>query len=442
MSHSPVSSIIDQTPGQELYHNTVREIAHDIEAYLTSIQAPVKQWQRFGTMLVPDRVIEFLVEWTDDQGHPQTNTGYRVQHNRARGPYKGGLRFDPTVTVDTLKFLALEQTFKNALTGLPLGSGKGGSDFNPKGKSDGEVERFCQAFITQLYPHLGPNRDVPAGDIGVGSREIGYMLEQYRTLSGEEVVGALTGKPVNQHGSYARTEATGYGVIYLAQNILRAHKTSLSGKRVVISGSGNVATYAAWKTLELGGLVQSLSDREGYLFKAEGLSREDLEAIMAHKGRRQALRELALEGSEYHPGTVWSLPADVYVPCATQNELDAPDAHTLIKHKACMVIEGANMPCTPQAVEVLQPSPVIFVPAKAANAGGVAVSGLEMEQNRLGEQWTFEEVDARLQEIMRNIHQTITHYGGGEDGSLNYLQGANLGGYVLVDQAMQAEEGG
>ena len=437
MNQSPTQSIIEQTPGQDLYHNTLREVAHDIEPYLESIGADADQWDRYQTMLVPNRVINFEVNWENDAGETETNQGYRVQHSSARGPYKGGLRFDPSVNVDTLKFLALEQTFKNALTGLPLGSGKGGADFNPRGRSDAEIERFCQAFMQGLYEHIGPDKDVPAGDIGVGGREIGYMLAEYQRLSGEMVVGALTGKPVDQHGSYGRTEATGYGVVYLVQNILEAQNDSMSGKRVVISGSGNVATYAALKVIELGGRVVSLSDRGGYVVNMDGFSQENIQKIIEHKMRGRSLRELELERAEYKEDRVWILVADVYIPCATQNELGYDDAYDIVESGADMVVEGANMPCTPEAVEILQKSDVVFVPAKAANAGGVAVSGLEMEQNRLGEQWTFDTVDGRLQQIMKQIFETITQYGTKPDRSVDYLRGANVGGYVLVDQAMK-----
>lgn len=429
----------EQYQNQHLYLDTVNEISKDVITYLNSQHATKEQYNRFSRMLTPDRIIQFRVDWENDAGEIETNWGYRVQHNNARGPYKGGLRFDPSVTVDILKFLALEQTFKNALTGLELGSGKGGADFNPKDRSEDEIKRFCQAFMRQLYNHIGPETDVPAGDIGVGGREIGYMINTYKELSEKEIADSLTGKPVDQGGSHGRTEATGYGLVYLVQNILESRDDSIQDKAFAISGAGNVATHAAEKCIQLGGTVLSLSERDGYLRCGDGLDMENLEKIKEHKQNRGSLSEIAEElGYTYHEGEPWQgVEADIYLPCATQNELDEQDAQSIINHGGLMVAEGANMPCTQKAVALLQKSDVIFVPAKAANAGGVAVSGLEMEQNRLGEQWSFETVDEKLQEIMKHIFDLISEYGQSDDETCDYLHGANVGGYILVDHAMR-----
>ncbi len=436
--HNISQKIITTNPDQLLYTNTVAEVAHDIESHLGDSGADQAQYERWEQMLTPEKIIQFRVDWKNDKGEQEMNWGYRVQHSSARGPYKGGLRFDPSVSIDVLKFLALEQTFKNALTGLPLGSGKGGSDFNLKGKSDAEIKRFSQAFIRALYPYIGKGVDVPAGDIGVGGREISYMVEEAQLMSGQEVIQTLTGKSINQHGSYGRTEATGYGVLYLLQHILASIGESVQAKRVAISGSGNVATHAALKATELGGRVQALSDRRGYVYKELGFDHKDLVRIIEHQTARKALGEIEIEGAVYRTGSLWQeVRAHIYLPCATENEVNEQDAQAMVENKALVLAEGANMPCTPEAVKILQQSDTIFVPAKAANAGGVAVSGLEMEQNDLGVQWSSKEVDAKLQVIMKNIFETISKYGATTDGHVDYLRGANIGGYVSVDEAMK-----
>lgn len=392
-------------------------------------------------MVEPERVVMFRVPWVDDKGEIQVNRGYRIEMNSAIGPYKGGLRFHESVNLSILKFLAFEQVFKNALTTLPMGGGKGGADFNPKGKSDAEVMRFCQSFMTELFRHIGPNRDIPAGDIGVGGREIGYMFGQYKRLK-NEFTGVLTGKGISWGGSLIRPEATGYGAVYFAQNMLRTKGESFDGKKVVISGSGNVAQYAAEKAIQLGATVLTLSDSSGFIHDADGIDQEKLAYIMELKNiKRQRIHNYLEKypSASFHKGEKpWSVPCDIALPCATQNELDEKDAQTLISNGCFCISEGANMPSTPEAIAQFHANHVLYAPGKASNAGGVAVSGLEMAQNSLRYSWTRDEVDQRLQHIMEDIHQACVRYGS-ENGSINYEKGANIAGFVKVADAMLAQ---
>ena len=390
-------------------------------------------------MVEPERTIMFRVAWTDDNGDVQVNRGYRVEFNSAIGPYKGGLRFHPSVNLSILKFLGFEQVFKNSLTTLPLGGGKGGSDFNPKGKSDNEVMRFCQSFMTELSRHIGANTDVPAGDIGVGGREIGYLFGQYKRIR-NEFVGVLTGKGINYGGSLIRPEATGYGTVYFAQEMLATRGEKMLSKTVVISGSGNVAQFAAQKCIELGAKVVTLSDSKGFIHDPEGITQEKLEWVMGLKNvRRGRISEYETQfpGSTFHEGArPWGVACDVALPCATQNEVNEDEAKALISNKCICVAEGANMPCNPEAVEALQSGGVLFAPGKASNAGGVATSGLEMSQNNMRLSWTAEEVDGKLHQIMKDIHSQCVEYGTGEDGNVDYVRGANIAGFVKVAGAM------
>ena len=392
-------------------------------------------------LIEPERTIMFRVPWIDDKGKVQVNRGYRVQFNSAIGPYKGGLRFHPTVYLGILKFLGFEQIFKNSLTGLPIGGGKGGSDFDPKGKSDAEVMRFCQSFMTELYRHIGPDTDVPAGDIGVGGREVGYMYGQYKRLTGD-YCGILTGKGLTFGGSLARTEATGFGVVYIANEALAHKGKSFEGQKVIVSGSGNVATYAAQKAMTLGATVIAMSDSNGYVYDKDGI---DLDIVKEIKQvRRGRIKEYidAKPDAEYHEGCfdIWTLPCDIALPCATQNEIDLDHAKKLIENGCYAVIEGANMPNTNEAAKAYQDAGLIYIPGKASNAGGVAVSALEMSQNSLRLSWTFEEVDERLQNIMKNIYKNISEaaakYGKNED---DFITGANAAGFLKVAEAMLAQ---
>ena len=393
-------------------------------------------------MTEAERIIMFRVTWLDDNGKIQMNRGFRIQINSAIGPYKGGLRFHPTVNLSVLKFLAFEQTFKNSLTTLPMGGGKGGSDFDPKGKSDNEVMRFCQSFMTELQRHIGADTDVPAGDIGVGGREIGFMYGQYKRLR-NEFTGVLTGKGREYGGSLMRPEATGYGNVYFAQNMLKTKGDSFEDKTVVISGSGNVAQYAAEKVIEFGGKVVTLSDSSGYILDNDGIDQEKLEFVMELKNEKRGRIKEYLDkytNAEYFEGkTPWSVACDVALPCATQNELEESDAKTLVKNGCMLVGEGANMPCTPEAVTVFQDAKILFSPGKASNAGGVATSGLEMSQNSMRYSWTAEEVDKKLHEIMNNIHDQCVKYGSEEGGYVDYVKGANIAGFVKVADAMLAQ---
>ena len=393
-------------------------------------------------MVEPERLISFRVSWVDDNGEIQVNRGYRIQMNSAIGPYKGGLRFHPTVNASILKFLAFEQVFKNSLTTLPMGGGKGGSDFDPKGKSENEIMRFCHSFMSELYRHIGHNTDVPAGDIGVGSREIGFMFGMYKKLN-NTFTGVLTGKGASWGGSLIRPEATGYGTVYFAQNMLLRKEDSFEGKKVVISGSGNVAQYAAEKAIELGATVLTLSDSGGYILDEEGINTEKLKHIMYIKNEK---RGRISEYTEKYPnakfvagGRPWSVKCDIALPCATQNELNGDEAKQLIKNGCMCVSEGANMPSTPEAIHEFQNAKILFAPGKASNAGGVATSGLEMSQNSLRLSWSRKEVDDKLKDIMEDIHDSCVEYGENEDGTIDYIKGANIAGFVKVADAMLAQ---
>jgi len=422
------------------FMQAVTEVAENVIPYIVKHDIYYGQ-NILMRMVEPERVVSFRVAWIDDQEEIQVNRGYRVQMNSAIGPYKGGLRFHPSVNLSVLKFLAFEQVFKNSLTTLPMGGGKGGSDFNPKGRSDTEVMRFCQSFMTELFRHIGPNRDIPAGDIGVGGREIGYLFGQYKRLK-TEFTGVLTGKGVSWGGSLIRPEATGYGTVYFSQHMLATRGDSFKNKKVVISGSGNVAQYAAEKVIQLGGTVLTLSDSSGFIYDKEGITTEKLNHIMELKNVQRERIHKYIEKyptAEFHKGkTPWGIPCDVALPCATQNELHLDDAKQLIANGCICVGEGANMPTTPEAIHYFTENKLLFAPGKASNAGGVAVSGLEMAQNSLRYSWSREEVDNKLQTIMGDIHQSCVEYGT-EDGYTNYVKGANIAGFVKVADAMLAQ---
>ncbi|MEX2336506.1 MAG: NADP-specific glutamate dehydrogenase [Fulvivirga sp.] len=423
------------------FMQAVREVA---ETVLPFIEKNKKYQDKMllERMVEPERVIMFRVPWLDDKGEIQVNRGFRIQMNSAIGPYKGGLRFHPSVNLSILKFLAFEQVFKNSLTTLPMGGGKGGSDFDPKGKSDNEVMRFCQSFMTELNRHIGADTDVPAGDIGVGAREVGFLFGQYKRLQ-NEFTGILTGKGLSYGGSLIRPEATGYGNVYFAQNMLKTKGDSLEGKSVVISGSGNVAQYAAEKVLQLGGKVLTMSDSGGYIYEKDGITLEKLQYIMNLKNvKRGRISEYVDEfaSAKYFEGkTPWEVKCDVALPCATQNELHEDDAIMLVENGCMCVGEGANMPCTPEAVEHFQNARILYSPGKASNAGGVATSGLEMSQNSMRYNWTSEEVDAKLHAIMNEIHDRCVEFGKQEDGYIDYVKGANVAGFVKVADAMLAQ---
>lgn len=422
-------------PHQPTFLQAVEELLTSVEPYLVSINATEAEYLLVERLLSPERIISFRVDWIDDVGVMQSNTGYRVQYNSALGPYKGGLRFDPSVNEDVLKFLGFEQIFKNALTGLRLGGGKGGSDFNPKGKSDNEIRSFCRAFMLELYRYIGMERDVPAGDIGVGGREIGYLYGMYKQITnGNE--GALTGKDPLFGGSLGRTEATGHGVVYFANAMAKQHGLALEGMTSVVSGSGNVAEYTARKLVELGVKVVTLSDRGGYIYKREGLSQEDITEIMVAKKAGKNLDQGTFSGATYATGKPWqSVAADAYFPCATQNEMNEDDAMVVSKH-AKLVVEGANMPLTEKAARVLKDAHIPYAPGKAANAGGVSVSGLEMSQHASHYAWTAERVDSELQRIMNTIHAQCVENGKREAG-IDYVVGANVAGFKRVFEAMK-----
>ena len=426
-------------PHQPEFHQAAEEVLSSLWPFLEANP----KYLRAGIierLIEPERVIQFRVCWVDDRGNVQVNRGFRVQMNSAIGPYKGGLRFHPLVNLGVLKFLAFEQVFKNALTSLPMGGGKGGSDFDPKGKSDGEIMRFCQSFMTELSRHIGADLDIPAGDIGVGAREIGYMYGQYKRLR-NEFTSVLTGKGISYGGSLIRPEATGYGCVYFAEQMLKQRNDSFEGKRVAISGSGNVAQYAAQKVLELGAKVISVSDSGGTLYYPDGMTQAQWDTLMTLKNeQRGRLESLHGDGCEFIAGQrPWHLPCDIALPCATQNELDADDARHLIENGCIAVAEGANMPSTLEAVDLLQEHRILFAPGKAANAGGVAVSGLEMSQNAMRLHWTAGEVDEKLHCIMQSIHAACERYGREEDGHINYVKGANIAGFVKVADAMLAQ---
>ena len=429
-----------KNPGEREFHQAVHEVVESIWPTIERIPR-YRSGKILDRIVEPERVILFRVPWVDDQGEIHVNRGFRVEMNSAIGPYKGGLRFHPSVNLGILKFLAFEQVFKNSLTTLPMGGGKGGSDFDPKGKSDGEVMRFCQAFMSELFRHIGSNTDVPAGDIGVGGREIGFLFGMYKKLA-NEFTGVLTGKGRQWGGSLIRPEATGYGTVYFACEMLATREQSLEGKRVLISGAGNVAQFATEKVLELGGKVLSLSDSSGSIIDEEGIDRAKLDFVMDLKNNR---RGRIHEYCEKYPHATylegqrpWSVPCEVALPCATQNEIDGADAKTLLDSGCICVAEGANMPSEPEAVEAFLDSGILFGPGKAANAGGVAVSGLEMTQNAMRLSWTRQEVDERLHMIMKEVHKSCVEHGGEgqSDGFVNYVDGANIAGFIKVADAM------
>ncbi|MFC4486425.1 NADP-specific glutamate dehydrogenase [Tepidiphilus baoligensis] len=444
MKYPTLQSFLDyvaqRNPGQPEFLQAVTEVMESLWPFIT--QHPrYAQHALLERLVEPERVIMFRVSWVDDHGEVQVNRGYRIQHNSAIGPYKGGLRFHPSVNLSILKFLAFEQTFKNALTTLPMGGGKGGSDFDPKGKSPGEVMRFCQAFITELYRHIGADTDVPAGDIGVGGREVGFMVGMMKKLTNESSC-VFTGKGLSYGGSLIRPESTGYGTVYFVDEMLRHAGRSLEGMRVAVSGSGNVAQYAIEKLMEMGAKPITCSDSSGTVVDEEGFTPEKLAILMEVKNHRYGrVSEYAqLVGATFIPGAKpWNVPVDVALPCATQNELDADDAMTLVENGVVAVAEGANMPCTPEAVKIFEHRGVLYAPGKASNAGGVATSGLEMSQNAMRLSWTREEVDARLREIMKGIHDACLQYGRREDGSVSYSDGANIAGFAKVADAMLAQ---
>jgi len=428
-----------RNPGEIEFHQAVYEVAANVYDYISDKEI-YHEMQILRRMAEPDRIIIFRVCWADDKGNIRVNRGYRVQNNNSIGPYKGGLRFHPSVNQSILKFLAFEQTFKNSLTGLPMGGGKGGSDFNPKGKSDNEIMRFCQSFMTELYRHVGEDTDVPAGDIGVGSREIGYLFGQWKRIT-NKFTGTLTGKGREYGGSPIRTEATGYGTVYMLHSMLKQAGHDIEGKTCLVSGSGNVATYAIEKVNQLGGKVVTASDSSGYIYDAEGINEERLAFLMDLKTvRRGRIEEYAKEfGAEFFAGErPWGVQADVALPCATQNEITQKEAQTLIKNGCMAVSEGANMPTEQEGIHDFINAKVLFAPSKAANAGGVAVSGLEMSQNSARITWKEEELQDLLRNIMGDIHTNCAEYGKTEDGYIDYVKGANIAGFIKVADAMIA----
>ena len=440
MSSSPINTIVTELKAQYAHQPTflqaAKEVLERIEPYLQSIHATSADYDRVRRLLIPERTISFRVTWENDAGELQVNTGYRVQYNSVLGPYKGGLRFDPSVNEDVLKFLGFEQIFKNALTGLPLGGGKGGSDFDPRDKSNNEVRRFCRALMLELYRHIGLDTDVPAGDIGVGGREIGYLYGMYKEITNRNE-GVLTGKDELFGGSCGRTAATGHGVVYMAELAASEASLSLGGMCAVVSGAGNVAEHTARMLVQKGALVLTLSERQGYLYKKTGFTKEDIDAIKICKECKENLSSLSIEGTSYHKGKPWqAVAADAYFPCATQNELDEADAEVIIT-TAKLIVEGANMPLTDAAAKVVRKSSAVYVPGKAANAGGVAVSGLEMAQNAGHLPWECDRVESELQKIMQRIHTQCVTYGRGEDGTVDYVNGANIAGFARVFSGME-----
>jgi len=429
-----------RNPSQPEFVQAVQEVAQDIFEFIAD-KEPYHEYQILRRIAEPDRIVSFRVCWEDDQGNIRVNRGWRVTNNNAIGPYKGGIRFHPSVTESVLKFLAFEQTFKNALTGLPMGGAKGGATFNPKGKSDHEVMRFCQSFMTELFRHVGADVDVPAGDIGVGAREIGYMFGQYKRIT-NQFTGVLTGKGLEYGGSLIRTEATGYGAVYFLLNMLKAQGQDLVGKKAVISGSGNVATHAAEKIVQLGGTVLTLSDSAGFIHDPDGITQEKIDWVKAHKTKRRGrISDYVGEyrNATFHEGkTPWGVPCDVALPCATQNELLGDDARMLVSNGCKAVAEGANMPTNLEGVHVFQEARILFAPGKAANAGGVAVSGLEMSQNSERRSWKEAELQQLLVDIMEGIHNSCIAFGREPDGHVNYVKGANIAGFKKVADAMLA----
>ena len=439
-----VQKVMEDLKAKQPWEKEFLQAAEEVLSSLTSVLDANPQYEQnkiLERMVVPERVILFQVPWADDKGEIHVNQGYRVQFNSAIGPYKGGLRFHPSVNLGILKFLGFEQVFKNSLTTLPMGGGKGGSNFDPKGKSDNEVRNFCNAFMRELYRHIGPNTDVPAGDIGVGGREVGYMFGQYKKLT-HTFVGVLTGKGQEFGGSLIRPEATGYGNVYFLENMLKTRGIELAGKRVLVSGSGNVAQYTVEKLIQLGAVPVTLSDSDGYIYDPDGIDAEKLVYVKELKNvERGRIREYAEEyGVKYVAGArPWGEKADIALPSATQNEIDGDDARTLVANGVIAVSEGANMPSTPEAIKVFQEAGLLYAPGKAANAGGVAVSGLEMSQNSERLRWSSEEVDAKLHGIMNDIHANCVKYGTQPDGYINYVRGANVAGFLKVAKAMMAQ---
>ena len=434
-----LEKVIAKNPAQPEFHQAVKEVLESLRVVIEANEDKFRKEALLERLTTPERIIMFRVPWVDDKGQVQVNNGFRVQFNSAIGPYKGGLRFHPSVNLGIIKFLGFEQVFKNSLTGLPIGGGKGGSDFDPKGKSDREVMAFCQSFMTELYRHIGADTDVPAGDIGVGGREIGFLYGQYKRITAL-YEGVLTGKGLTYGGSLARTEATGYGLVYLTQELLKDHGTSLEGKTVAVSGAGNVAIYAIQKAQQLGAKVVTCSDSTGWIYDPEGIDVALLKEVKEVKRARLTEYKAARPSAEYHEGKgVWTIKVDVALPCATQNELLLDDAKALVANGVYAVCEGANMPTTLEATEYLQQNGVLFVPGKASNAGGVATSALEMSQNSERLSWTFEEVDSKLQGIMVNIYHNISSAAKKYGMEGNYVAGANIAGFEKVLTAMEAQ---
>lgn len=433
-----MAEVVRKNPGEKEFHQAVSEVVESVAPYV--MQYPYLREQKVLERIVePERIIIFRVPWVDDAGEVQINRGFRVQMNSAIGPYKGGIRFHASVTLSIMKFLAFEQTFKNSLTTLPMGGAKGGSDFSPRGKSDAEVMRFCQSFMTELYRHIGQDTDVPAGDIGVGGREIGYLFGQYKRLR-DEFTGTLTGKGQYWGGSRLRPEATGYGLCYFTQAMLATKNETFEGKTVCISGAGNVAQYAAQKAMRLGAKVVTLSDSDGFIYDPDGLTEDKLNYVFQLKNiRRGRISEYQKQypSAQYFPGErPWRIKCDIAMPCATQNEIEKQDAERLMENGCWCVAEGANMPSTPEAISIFQANKILYSPGKASNAGGVATSGLEMTQNSIRQRWTAEEVDEHLHRIMADIHEACLRYGTEEDGYINYVKGANIAGFIKVANAM------
>ena len=433
-----MTKLIAKNPGESEFHQAVREVLTSVAPYLEAYPYLLDN-KIMERMVEPERVIMFRVPWMDDRGEIQINRGFRVQMNSAIGPYKGGIRFHSSVNLSIMKFLAFEQTFKNSLTTLPMGGAKGGSDFSPRGKSDAEVMRFCQSFMTELQRHIGQDTDVPAGDIGVGGREVGFLFGQYKRLR-DEFTGTLTGKGLGWGGSLLRPQATGYGTCYFAQEMLATRGKSFEGQTVVISGAGNVAQYAAEKAMQLGAKVVTLSDSDGFVYDPDGLNEEKIEYVKYLKNAiRGRISEYAKKypTAQYFPGErPWKIKCDIAMPCATQNELNGEQAKALVANGCYCVAEGANMPSTPEAIAIFQNARILYSPGKASNAGGVATSGLEMSQNSMRQKWTAEEVDAQLHRIMSDIHAACLKYGTEEDGYINYVKGANIAGFIKVANAM------
>ena len=433
-----VNLVKERDPDQPEFHQAIHEVMVSVVPFINEN----KNYQKHGLIeriIEPERIVMFRVPWEDDDGNYRVNRGYRVQFNSALGPYKGGLRFHPSVNLSIIKFLAFEQTFKNSLTGLPLGGGKGGSDFNPREKSDGDIMRFCQSFMNELYRYVASDMDVPAGDIGVGEREVGYMFGQYKRLTAE-FTGVLTGKGLAYGGSKVRLQATGFGLLYFVKEMLEQNDESIDGKKVIISGSGNVAQFAAQKAIDMGANVIAMSDSDGYILDNDGIDHEKLEFIKTLKNeKRGRIKEYADEYScEFSEGKPWNRPCDIALPCATQNEIKKEDAQSLADNGVICVAEGANMPCTDAAVKIFHDANVLYAPGKASNAGGVAVSGLEMSQNSKRMSWSFEDVDERLVGIMQTIHEKCAEHGKEKDG-INYVKGANIAGFIKVADAMIAQ---